>query len=57
MAEQSEVSKEKVQHIKQDRADVVGEIQKALPSISGNMNNCTFNFNLIVVHFTLHINC
>ena len=28
-----------------DRAAILGEMQKALLSISGNLNNCTFNFN------------
>ena len=27
-----------------DKAAILGEVQKALPSISGNLNNCTFNF-------------
>lgn len=28
-----------------DKAAILGEVQKALPNISGNLNNCTFNFN------------
>ena len=27
-----------------DRPAILGEVQKALPSILGNLNNCTFNF-------------
>lgn len=42
---QSEVRAEKPQDGKPDKAALVGELQKALPSISGNLNNCTFNFN------------
>ena len=42
---QPEVREEKPQDSKPDKADLVGELQKALPSISGNLNNCTFNFN------------
>ena len=42
---QSEVKEERVQDSKPDKAALVGEIQKAFPSISCNLNNCTFNFN------------
>ena len=28
-----------------DKAAILGEVQKALPSISSNLYNCTFNFN------------
>ena len=28
-----------------DKAGILGEVQNALPNISGNLNNCTFNFN------------
>ena len=40
-----EVTEEKVQDNKPDKAALVGELQKVLPSISGNLNNCTFDFN------------
>ena len=30
---------------KEKAAAMVGELQKSLPSISGNLSNCTFNFN------------
>ena len=30
---------------KEKAAALAGEMQKALPSISGNLNHCTFNFN------------
>ena len=30
---------------KEKAAALVREMQKALPSISGNLNHCTFNFN------------
>ena len=36
---QSEVREEKLQDSKPDKAALVGELQKALPSISGNLNN------------------
>ena len=42
---QSEVREEKPQDSKPDKAALVGELQKALPSIIGNLNNFTFNFN------------
>ena len=42
---QPEVREEKPQDSKPGKAALVGELQKALPSISGNLNNCTFNFN------------
>ena len=27
-----------------DKAAILGKVQKALPNISGNLNNCTFTF-------------
>ena len=30
---------------KEKAAALVGELHKSLPSISGNLSNCTFNFN------------
>ena len=41
----SEVEEEGVQESKPDKEALVGELQKTLPSISGTLNNCTFNFN------------
>ena len=34
-----------------DKAAILGEVQKALPSISGHLNNCTFNFNFLIFLF------
>ena len=41
----SEIEEESVQETKPDKEALVGELQKTLPSISGTLNNCTFNFN------------
>ena len=41
----SEIKEESVQDGKPDKEALVGELQKTLSSISGTLNNCTFNFN------------
>ena len=34
-----------------EKAAILGEVQKALPSISGHLNNCTFTFNFWIFLF------
>ena len=41
----SDIKEERVHGGKPDKEALVGELQKALPSISGTLNNYTFNFN------------
>ena len=42
-SEENEVKPEKEDC--KEKAALVGEVQKSLPSISGTLSHCTFNFN------------